>query len=121
MFTLHDEISQDTFVRAGLPSPTFPAACANKDGLDYKIIQSRYTMKLDLMRKQSQTSYEKTLHLQPKKMCNNGKSPINPYSNKVYNHFNKVTKKRKKLHFGNFLRRNHQWIFNASSAIQTAK
>ena len=67
MFTLYDEISQDTFVRAGLPSPTFPAACANKDGFYYKTIQSRYTMKLDLMRKQSQSSYEKTLHLQPPK------------------------------------------------------
>ena len=67
MFTRHDEISQDTFVRAGLPSPTFAAACANKDGFYYKTIQSRWTMNLDLMRKQSQTSYEKTLHLQPKK------------------------------------------------------
>ena len=39
-------------------------------------------------------------------MCKNGKSPINPYSNKVYNHFKKLPKKRKKLHFRNFLRRN---------------
>ena len=99
MFTRHDDISQDTFVRAGLPSPTFPAACANNHGLDYKTIQARYTMKLDLnldlMRKQSQTSYEKTLHLQPKKMCKNGKLPINPYSNKVYNHFKKLPKNEK--------------------------
>ena len=112
MFTRHDEISQDTFVgaglpspyvpwrtrhfcRAGLPSPTFPGACANNYGFYYKTIQSRWTMKLDLMRKQSQTSYEKTLHLQQKKMCKNGKLPINPYSNKVYNHFKKLPKKEK--------------------------
>ena len=33
----------------------------------FKTIQSRYTMKLNLMRKQFHTSYEKTLHLQQKK------------------------------------------------------